>query len=277
MRAAVARYAVTSLSSPQLTESIVLAERVHAALVKLSDGSPVFTGCDELGRPLQGHGHAHIFCESNIGPGKGAGGEITHVTIYAPIGFGSEERTALEGLKEVWGERDLELRLQLQGLGSREELGGGAQGRERCPLLARSRTWVSRTPFLPARHGKVTRAGVPKVDERGLQIDSPEHELLRLLELAGFPAPAVLEPVAGTCLGSRTVPWASFACRRSGDEGRRAVGAARGFRIEFAEEVQGPVAVGYASHFGMGGFASDRPKCIDLVQVEPVASTARPK
>jgi len=31
-------------------------------------------------------------------------------------------------------------------------------------------------------------------------------------------------------------------------------GTRYGFRIEFPEAVQGPVAVGYAAHFGMGGF-----------------------
>jgi len=61
----------------------------------------------------------------------------------------------------------------------------------------------------------------------------------------------------GTRPGDRTVPWTSFACRRSGDEGRRAVGAARGFRIEFEEPVQGPVTLWYGAHFGMGGFVGD--------------------
>jgi hypothetical protein len=74
----------------------------------------------------------------------------------------------------------------------------------------------------------------------------------------------LLEPVADTCLGDRTVPWSSFVCRRSGNGEKRAVGPARGFRIEFGVPVQGPVAVGYASHFGMGGFVGDGPKCIDL-------------
>ena len=37
-------------------------------------------------------------------------------------------------------------------------------------------------------------------------------------------------------------------------EGRLRTGQATGLCIEFPEPVQGPVAVGYASHFGMGGF-----------------------
>jgi CRISPR-associated protein Csb2 len=253
----VARYAVVSQRPPKLIEGIVLAERIHAALVSLSNGSPVFTGCNEQGRPLQGHGHAHIFCESDEVPGNDSRGEITHITIYAVMGFGSEDQNALQGLRVIWGGEDLEVRLQLQGIGRQADFCGPDMARGHSPLLARSRTWVSRTPFIPTRHPKATRAGAPKRDLRGLQIGGPEHELRRLLGLAGLPEPVAMEPVAGTLLGGREVPWSGFLRRRANGEGRRAGGAGYGFRIEFPEAVQGPVAVGYASHFGMGGFVPE--------------------
>ncbi len=170
------------------------------------------------------------------------------------MGFGLVDRAALEDLREVWGS-GLQVRLNLMGLGEPVGFGGLDIERGESPLLAESRTWVSCTPFMPARHLKVTRAGVPKLDSMGLQIGSPEHELRRLLRLAGFPGPVAVEPVAGTRLGGREVPWHAFLRRRSGGEGRRAAdGRGYGFRIEFAQEVQGPVAVGYGAHFGMGGF-----------------------
>jgi len=50
--------------------------------------------------------------------------------------------------------------------------------------------------------------------------------------------------------------------RREGDERGPANGKGYGFRIVFAEAVQGPVAVGYGGHFGMGGF--DGLEFIDL-------------
>jgi len=82
LKPTVARYALAG-PGPLLTQTILLADRVHRALVELSDGSVVFTGCDSSKRPLQGHRHAHIFCESN----PGSGGEITEISIYAPMGF----------------------------------------------------------------------------------------------------------------------------------------------------------------------------------------------
>lgn len=120
--------------------------------------------------------------------------------------------------------------------------------------------WVSRTPFVPTRHAKRTRAGVPKRDASGLQIGSPEHELRRLLGLAGFPEPVAVEPAGFTRLSRREVPWQEFQCRRIGGKGRRVAydRGGYGFRIEFAEAVRGPVAVGYASHFGIGMFEAER-------------------
>jgi len=239
--------------SPRLTDAILLTERVHAALVELSDGSATFTGCDGEGRPLKGHAHAYILSESNRALGRGGGGEITHVTVYAPAGFGPLETSALEDLREVCG-FGLEAHLTLLGLGEPEDFGGTDANRGESPLLAESRSWTSRTPFIPTRHPKATRAGAPKLDSTGLQIGSPEHELRRLLRLAGLPEPEAVEPVSFTSLAGQRTGWSSFRRARSSGNGRRAGSCGYGFRIEFSEPVRGPVALGYGAHFGMGGF-----------------------
>ncbi|MFB3764608.1 MAG: type I-U CRISPR-associated protein Csb2 [Methanotrichaceae archaeon] len=248
----VARFSLSS-RAPRLTEAILLAERIHVALVDLSDGSFIFTGCDNEGKPLKGHAHAYILSESNLALGRGRNGEITHVTVYAAAGFGPVERDALENLREIHG---LDVQLILMSLGLPGDIGGLDVSRGECPLLAESPIWISRTPFISTRHPKATRAGVPKVD-RGLQIGSPEHELRRLLRLEGFPEPVAVEPVSFTELAGRRVGWASFHRARSSGEGRRAGSAGYGFRIEFSKKVRGPVAVGYGAHFGMGGFTAE--------------------
>ena len=239
--------------APKLTDSIILAERVHAALVELSDGSSTFTGCDEAGRPLVGHNHAFILPESVEALGRGKEGEVTHLTVYAPAGFGSRETAALETLREVRGD-GIAADLTLLALGFPGDFGGTDPARGESPLLAESKTWTSRTPFIPTRYPKATRAGVPKLDASGRHIGSPEHELLRLLALAGFPEPVAVEPVSSTKIAGERVGWSSFRRARSTGVGRRAGSAGYGFRIEFAEPVRGPVAVGYGAHFGMGGF-----------------------
>jgi CRISPR-associated protein Csb2 len=254
-----------------LTAALLLGERIHLALVELSDGSSVFTGCDESGSPLKGHAHAFILSESNKALGRGRNGEITHVTVYAPAGFGSVELSALENLKEIQGS-GLYVQLNFLGLGRSEDFGGLDLNRGESPLLAESRTWISRTPFIPTRHPKVTRAGVPKVDSSGLQIGSPEHELRRLVKLGGFPEPIAIDSVSWALLDDKKVPWSAFLRQRGNGEGRRvANGAGYGFRIEFPELVRGPVAVGYGAHFGMGGFLASR---LQLCRSERLSSKA---
>ncbi len=256
--ATVARFAVASQAPPRLTDAVSLAERIHVALVSRSGGLSAFTGCDEAGRPLEGHVHAKILCESNLGLGRGRRGEITHVIVYAPMGFGPEERRALDELTEVWGRKGHDVQMVLLGVGRPEDFGGLEVERGRSPTLAKAKTWVSRTPFVPTRHPKATRPGVPKVDESGLQIGSTEHELRRLLALGGFPRPTAVDAVSSTDLAGHETRWLAFRRERNRGEGRRATNVGYGFRIEFPEPVRGPIALGYGAHFGLGLFLPAR-------------------
>ncbi|MDD4651661.1 MAG: type I-U CRISPR-associated protein Csb2 [Methanothrix sp.] len=238
--------------------ALPLAELIHLALVKLSNGSFVFTGCDSSHIPLKGHKHAYILCESNQSQGKGSQGDITHVTIFSSSGFNSHNQDVLQNLKHIYSANIPDIQLSLMRLGHSRDFGGTDLDSGQCPLLAKSRTWISRMPFIPVRHPKVTRAGVPKLDGRGLQIDSPEHELRRLLRLDGFPEPSAVESVPCTSLGGHNAYWSSFQTLREKDNEQenavRRVGY--GFRIQFSEPVQGPMALGYAAHLGMGSFVA---------------------
>lgn len=251
----VARFAVASQVPPRLTDAISFAERIHAALVSKSNGSFVFTGCDESGMPMEGHRHAFILCESNLGLGRGQRGEITHVVIYAPSGFDFRERRALDSLTRIWGRSGHDIQLILIGIGQREDFAGMDTARGASPVLTESRNWISRTPFVPTRHPKATKTGIPKLDDSGLQIGSPEHELRRLLLLAGFPALSSVEPISSTDLAGHETRWLSFRRERNRGNGRRAGnGFGYGFRIRFLEAVRGPIALGYGAHFGLGLF-----------------------
>lgn len=259
-RPTVARYAVVSQVPPRLTDAIGLAERIHVALVSRSNGSSVFTGCDQSGTPLDGHRHAHIFCESNLGLGRGQRGEITHVIVYAPIGFDLQERLALDGLAKVWGRDGHDVQLILLGVGQPEDFAGMDIDKGACSILAQSKCWISRTPFVSTRHPKATKTGVPKRDNNGLQIGCAEHELRRLLKLSGFPEPSSLDQVSCTDLGGHETRWLSFRRERNLGGGRKdADGLGYGFRIKFSEPVQGPIALGYGAHFGLGLFVPESP------------------
>lgn len=244
-----ARFAVAGQVPPQLTECLSLADRVRTALMSRSDGAQVFSGKSEAGEPLQGNRHAFILAEANSRHGR-----ISHVTLYAPMGFDDTARSAMDGLRNVWGRGGHDVQLVLLGVGHPEDFAGMNVGVGQCTLFATSNTWVSRTPFIPTRHAKATRRGEPKLDDNGLQVGSPQHDLRRLLRAEGFPEPVNVTPVESTNLGGKQVRWLEFRTLRQSGVGARSTNRGFGFRVVFPTMVRGPVAVGYGAHFGMGVF-----------------------
>ncbi len=248
-----ARFALASAVPPRLTEALSVADRIRKALMARSDGAPVFSGKDEHGVPLKmGHQHTHILCESH-----GRRGTITHVTLYAPRGFDQEALVTISGLEKVWGRGGHDLQLVYLGCASPQDFvdrktrtGGG------CSLFATSQVWVSSTPFVPTRLPKYNRNRKPRLDENGLHQGTPEHDLRRLLRLDGKPEPVEIEPLAFTFLGNHKTRWLEFIrSRKKGQNDERRL--CYGFRIVFPEPVQGPIALGYGSHLGLGLFVPD--------------------
>ncbi len=273
----VARFALASSVLPRLTEAVAVADRLRKGLLSRAGKVSVFTGRDAEGKPRSGHDHAFFLPEAN-----GNDGRITHVTVVADMGFEGNALRALHRLERVWGHGGHDLQTVLIGVGSPDSFAGLDLDAGQCPLLVESKVWVSRTPFVPTRHAKVTRSGTPKLDSRGLQIGSPEHDLERLLtelletraarrggstrlEAREAPLPVRIEPLGGTHLGGKAVRWSAFRMQREGG-GRRASGAGYGFRVEFAEPVRGPIGVGFGAHFGLGLFVPpiDRFRPVEL-------------
>lgn len=254
----VARFAVAGNVPERLTDAIWLAHRIRRALLMASDGAPVFSGRDQRGEPQQGHEHVFILPEAS-----GRDGRITHVTLYAPMGFDRAARRALEQLTYIKRRDRHKLQLILLGLGEPEDFAGDNVRAGQCPLFATAKTWVSRTPFVPTRHPKTTRSGRPKLDDSGRQIGGPEHDLVRLLRAAGLPQPEQVEPQLHTSLGGKATRWIAFQTRRESGGGVRAAKVGVGFRVTFSDSLalwraddgrRGPLAFGYGAHFGLGTF-----------------------
>ncbi len=247
----VARYAIASNVLPRITASLSVSERVHQALLsrfKVSAPPPVLLGRDTNGQPLTGHAHAHVFCES-----RGNENTISHVSVYASSGFDAEAQRALRNLGRIWGHGGHDIELVLIDLGWPETFSDSA-------LFKPAKTWESLTPFVPTRHPKTYRDGRPKMSPEGLQIDSPEHEIRRWLSQhiaaasGGIELPTKIESLSAPTINGRPLRWHDFNTQRHQGGGTRAHQPARGFRLTFAKEVSGPIALGYASHFGLGLF-----------------------
>jgi CRISPR-associated protein Csb2 len=239
---AVARYAVQSAVRESITKALSLGERMHVALCARSDAVPVFSGqCD--GQSLSGHGHAFYLPECDHR------GLITHVTVFARMGFGDVAVEALRSLRQTWSRGSPGLKLVLLGSGGVEEF-------RTLPALGKAREWSSLTPFVPVRHIKRSRNGKPRVDtETGLVRGSSAHDLRRLIVENGLPAPLEIESLGALQLPGRRIRWANFQReRRQGAGAGIVTRSGYGFRLRFGDPVSGPLAFGYGAHFGLGLF-----------------------
>jgi CRISPR-associated protein Csb2 len=245
-----ARFALSSATMPPLAEALAVGEHVRMALLRCSDGHPVFLGRNERGRPVHERRHSHAWF---LPADDDADGTLDHVVVHALAGFDRAALRALAQLRRVWGHGGSDLTLTLVDLGSPNELGclrREALRRGLSSQLGTARVWESLTPFVPPRHIKYRNGGVR---------DAPHEQVARLLALHGF-SPARVESLAAAEV---TVPrpstptdWHRFRRLRTSGGGCRGMNAAFGFRLHFECPVTGPIALGYAAHQGLGQFVA---------------------
>lgn len=271
-RPTIARFAVCGPVRPLLTDAVLVGERVRTVLMGCSkkvrsDGNAasVFSGKQPDGTPLdEGHRHAHFLSEAASGDGR-----ISHLTIFAPNGFDAEDELAFGRLAAsgVWGKDGYDVQLVLLGIGEPGDFGGLDVKAGHSPILAESKSWISRTPFVPPRHLKITRAEARDPDRRA---EATVRELRRLIRLelarreqfSPVAASVEVDPLlgpsrGGTNLGGHFTTWLKFRSERLAGGGNKAGSGVFGFRLTFPDPVRGPIALGYGCHFGLGMFAAE--------------------
>lgn len=259
-RIQVGRYALDSAVLPLVTETLPVAEATRRALMSIFGRiterkgdrglSPVFSGKDEHGNPLTGHGHAYYLPTDEDGDGR-----LDHLTVFAHHGFGDAEFRSLDRLREIRPHgRDnasYPLRLLLLGAGSLEEYHPG-------PLRS-SREWVSATPYIATRHAKTrgkNRIDISCQQARAEFLAADVREQVRAVRSDLAAEDVEVEPLFdGSAFRIaerwRPVEFKRFRSKPGDDGGRRPAGA---FRLRFTVEVHGPIVIGWSSHFGMGLF-----------------------
>lgn len=289
-----ARFALSSNVLPKLTEAVSLGERFRQALMRRSqdtDGQadPIFVGrkpdeLDEEGnsKPAEGHQHAWYLPEVN------QRGEIDHVLVYAAGGFQDQAIAALCRLTKVWGTEGFDVQTTLVSLGRTEDYTSERQQPGGTLLINTSCRWRSLTPLVLPRHPKRDRRGQPKyIPDTSFQIDGPEHQALRLSTQllnslnSGFAGDEGIKIVGledqsgdwlsyqredGTlvvkarCLSDEEgkqfsrYRWQAFQRKRYHGNGKKESNRAYWLEVEFAKAQVGPLALGYAAHFGLGVF-----------------------
>ncbi len=229
---------------PLRTRALPQGELLHRALVARAGRGeridcPELTGRDEQGRPLTGHRHAHFLPLDLDGDGH-----LEHVLVWAPMGLGAEAQRAIRSLKETPTKGAGTLQVALAGQGALDRL------RELPPQLAAgveallgppagARVWTSFTPFVPPRflkpRGPNTLAG-----QVGAEVAS-----------RGLPPAAAVEVLPWD---ERTLDLRHSVRVRRHPAKPPPIDAGFALRLVFDVPIPGPLALGYAAHFGLGLF-----------------------
>ena len=240
----VARFALSSSHLPPVTSTMPFAETARFAVSRNRAGNS-FSGAligkewnDDLQKwqPMKGHRHAYFLATDEDDDGR-----LDHLTMYAPCGFNSDDVAAVEQIRSVKRPRSQpSIKLTLTGLGNKEDF-------TKIPIFKKSRIWRSVTPFslpnFPNRGG-----GKPPRPK-----DLPEAQLIKELKSRALPAPVRIERIASYETANRAkIYWPKFyATRLRKDMQGKGL---YGFEIEFENETQGAIAIGFGCHFGLGLF-----------------------
>jgi CRISPR-associated protein Csb2 len=278
-RFTVARFVLAGKPRPRIEETVKIGELMRlAALAQFGwtksesgrrrpNAPAVISGRDADNQPLREQAHAHAFW---LPEDVDEDGEIDHVIVYAKAGFDEAVRQKLDRLTKLWiapadrahadansddaPDARQEWRLALEGFGKPEQF------RDATSLLAHSTVWESVTPFLASGHLKtggypaevrrvVARRGLPEVtkiaplsDKRALQAGDDEGAREGRYDLAQI-------IVRGR--SRRAIHFHRFRSR-GGESQPDSLGTF--LRLTFSESIEGPLALGYGSHFGLGLF-----------------------
>lgn len=279
------RFRVAAAPLPPVTASVAVGDRarwaVMASYSRLHGGARAperLAGHDDRGPLRSSHAHAFYLPSDEDGDGR-----IDHLTVYCRDGFSDAEVAAIRAIRRLWPAKggpkatDFEVDLLPVGEFTMETLRSLAPRQAAVegtapPWYGSSSTWVSATPFLLTRHPKTFRDGRPKVDADGRQIDGPEAQLLRewCFLFPDGPRVVAVRRLSGHQLpgGRRTIRWTEYHRWRETGKGP-AVAQPYGFAIRLDGDVSGPVALGFASHYGLGLFVP-----ASRVQDAPTVSVA---
>ncbi len=259
-RPTIARFLVAGRPLPRIEDAVKIGELMRlAALAQFgwrkdeAKGRSIplapwqISGRGADGRPLANPAHTHAFW---LPEDADSDGWIDHISVYIESGIDNDVRARLDRITRLWltpkqrvsgdGPESAPLkewRLALEGFGRPSCFADSAR------IFGVAIRWRSVTPFLASGHLKA--AGYPGevrrlLKRRGMDTDGIEVEELKSI------------PVGGT--ERRSLHFHRFRSR-SGEKQPDTAGAF--LRITFPRPFTGPLAIGFASHFGLGLFMPD--------------------
>lgn len=265
----VARFVLAGRPRPPIEDAIRIGELMRlAALAQFGwerddatgrsfpKAPPLISGRGIDGKPLRDPSHVHAYW---LPEDADSDGLIDHVSVFIAAGIEHDVRVKLDRITRLWLEQKQhsdndeersrgrqEWRLALEGFCRPEDFAGDAQ------IFGRSTRWQSVTPFLAAGH--LSKDWRKKTREYA-------REFKRLIVRTGmdkrfeFDAKQIeVSPLDEIQFGGVTRRVLHFHRFRS--RGRQVQHDTAGTFLEvvFPTPIDGPLALGYGSHFGLGMF-----------------------
>ena len=254
----VIRFALSGKTLPMAFDTLRWGELARKSAMsqygRINNGeaSQFLSGKSAAGAPLKGHRHTFYLPTDEDGDGR-----LDHLTVWTPGGLCEEEFQAVVSITALnpGGQRE-PVQMAYQAHGVVGDFAGVS------PLFSSSRVWRSLTPYVLTRHVKLRGP----LDENGRKTitDGPREQIarevslrwsgsLRLVSVAIHDQRDSIVPMReGRSNGFR--PFDFFTYRRGGGSNG---GGVFNFKLEFDCPVEGPLALGFACHQGLGIFVPE--------------------
>ncbi len=234
------RFSVREAGLPPQTDALIYTDLLRQGALSKLGRLPEERALTQLGgrtadgKAMEGHGHAHFL---PLITDRRLGGLV----VWVPNGLLDDELKALTSVDRLYTPVNPDWRLIIRVAG----IGAPAQVAPELVAQRPATVWRSVTPFTPSRYPK-RNAG---------WLDYLGAEVANELRNRGLPT---LRAV--TLLDEDWQPWRRYRpsarMRRDPRQGQATRQAAFP-RIELAEPIYGPLALGHLSHFGLGLFVPE--------------------
>lgn len=223
------RLAVNGKPLPRIEDAVKIGEITRMAAMKAAgkDGASwVLSGHDA---PADNrHGHAFYLPEDADGDGH-----VDHVLVHAEAGFDPAALAALGRIDRLWLGQEGEWSVLLEGYADADDW-------SESDYIGHGEEWVSVTPYLHPWHRKKSLGIEEQIRRECRQRGLPEP-----VELKGLPAIEVHGRER------RPVHFHRFRSRRRLTQPDRQGGF---WQIRFSDPIEGPLALGFGCHYGLGIF-----------------------